>query len=566
MAMIIKEISAAVDEKNNVPVIVAKQKDFKSRFINVRLINSSGFMKIQKNANVIANFKRGDGEAKSFAGGVNEDGTVKILLPFWVLELSDTAVCDISIIEPDGSKLTSMSFNIVVEEAANPENSDISEDDDYEILLSLINEVQALKEHCKEAIDVALDTAEDLKQAAENGEFNGEQGETGKPATVSIGTVTSVSSDSPLTVTNTGTLSDAVLNFQIPKGETDYEELEKIAFKSMVEGAPAVCTTSADWRMRKISVFGKTEQVTTTGKNLIPENGSWGWQPAIFGSSFNAGVWRLLNKMPFGPRNGVLVLTFPEDGEYTLSLQSLSHDVKIYIEKTIQQKSTQIAFISNTERSKSFMVSDYNSAEFSLKVAVPERTDLRITHLQLEKGSTATLYEPYSGGNPSLSPEYHQPLIPMEITKIIAEGTEGQEQECSFSKPVSLHGIQSDKGNVAIDGVKYISDVLDAENITRHVGYIASYNGEEIGGQWKSSTGQLSTGAEVIYSLSEPITESLPDEDIQALKALRTFYPTSTISAVTNNGTYAWIRAGIVNDPVNYINEKLIKILENNQI
>lgn len=173
MAMIIKEISAAVDEKNNVPVIVAKQKDFKSRFINVRLINSGGFMKIQKNANVIANFKRGDGEAKSFAGGVNEDGTVKILLPFWVLELSDTAVCDISIIEPDGSKLTSMSFNIVVEEAANPENSDISEDDDYEILLSLINEVQALKEHCKEAIDVALDTAEDLKQAAENGEFDG---------------------------------------------------------------------------------------------------------------------------------------------------------------------------------------------------------------------------------------------------------------------------------------------------------------------------------------------------------------------------------------------------------
>lgn len=52
MAMIIKEISAAVDEKNNVPVIVAKQKDFKSRFINVRLINSGGFMKIQKNANV----------------------------------------------------------------------------------------------------------------------------------------------------------------------------------------------------------------------------------------------------------------------------------------------------------------------------------------------------------------------------------------------------------------------------------------------------------------------------------------------------------------------------------
>lgn len=413
MAMIIKEISAAVDEKNNVPVIVAKQKDFKSRFINVRLINSGGFMKIQKNANVIANFKRGDGEAKSFAGGVNEDGTVKILLPFWVLELSDTAVCD----------------------------------------------------------------------------------------------------------------------------------------------------TTAEWRVPKINVFGKTNQVTTVGKNLIPENGSWGFQPAVFSSSFSDGVWTLSNKMPFGPKKGILNLTFPEDGQYTISLQNLNPNVKISLEKTFQQKTSEITYISNSEKIKTFVISDSKNAEFCLKTEVPERTNVVITQLQLEKGTISSYYEPYSKGYPSPSIEYPQPLIAMNITKITVEGAEDQKQ-VTFSKPISLHGIQSDKGNVVIDGVKYLSDVLGTDNITRHIRYINSYNGEEIGDQWKSSTGQLSTGAEVIYCLSDPVSEPFQEEDMQALKTLKTFYPTSTISAVTNKGESAWIQAEIINDPINYINRELINTKE----
>lgn len=124
------------------------------------------------------------------------------------------------------------------------------------------------------------------------------------------------------------------------------------------------------------------------------------------------------------------------------------------------------------------------------------------------------------------------------IIKITVEGTEDQKQ-VTFSKPISLHGIQSDKGNVVIDGVKYLSDVLGTDNITRHIRYINSYNGEEIGDQWKSSTGQLSTGAEVIYGLSDPVSEPFQEEDVQALKTLKTFYPTSTISAVTNKGESA---------------------------
>lgn len=53
----------------------------------------------------------------------------------------------------------------------------------------------------------------------------GESGPAGQPGpagTIEIGTVTQVDEDAPLKVTNTGTGSEAVLNFEIPRGKTGY--------------------------------------------------------------------------------------------------------------------------------------------------------------------------------------------------------------------------------------------------------------------------------------------------------------------------------------------------------
>lgn len=48
---------------------------------------------------------------------------------------------------------------------------------------------------------------------------NGKDGKDGKNATIKVGTVTELSSDSKPTVTNSGTATDAVLNFGIPQGK-----------------------------------------------------------------------------------------------------------------------------------------------------------------------------------------------------------------------------------------------------------------------------------------------------------------------------------------------------------
>lgn len=64
----------------------------------------------------------------------------------------------------------------------------------------------------------------------------------------------------------------------------------------------------------------------------------------------------------------------------------------------------------------------------------------------------------------------------------------------------------------------------------------------------------------IITVADEEVFEPLPESDQQALKDLKTFYPSSIISWETEDNSTAWTRAEIVHDPANYIDEKLGQI------
>ena len=63
-----------------------------------------------------------------------------------------------------------------------------------------------------------------------------------------------------------------------------------------------------------------------------------------------------------------------------------------------------------------------------------------------------------------------------------------------------------------------------------------------------------------LHPLATETFEPLPEPDQQALKDLKTFYPTSVISWETEDGAGAWTRVEIIHDPTNYIDEKLGQI------
>ena len=55
------------------------------------------------------------------------------------------------------------------------------------------------------------------------------------------------------------------------------------------------------------------------------------------------------------------------------------------------------------------------------------------------------------------------------------------------------------------------------------VGHIESYNGENITTPYMSTTGQLSTGAEVYYVLDEPVITDISTDELAAYRALHTY-------------------------------------------
>lgn len=59
---------------------------------------------------------------------------------------------------------------------------------------------------------------------------------------------------------------------------------------------------------------------------------------------------------------------------------------------------------------------------------------------------------------------------------------------------------------MSTDTAVYPGDIVRDDAVVHNMGYIASYNGETITGDYISSTGSLTTGAQVAYKLSQPYT------------------------------------------------------------
>lgn len=156
MATITREITVDVAQKNLFfKTIVAKQYDNNSRFLKVTMTNEGKKINVDADSTtVIISTKRADKQSKAFAGAVNEDGTVTVPLTSWMLELDDVVTCDISIVDAEGRKLTSTSFNIEVE-AASYSGDDISDDENYDLLITLLAECAETKKACEDAAEEA---------------------------------------------------------------------------------------------------------------------------------------------------------------------------------------------------------------------------------------------------------------------------------------------------------------------------------------------------------------------------------------------------------------------------
>lgn len=137
-------------------------------------------------------------------------------------------------------------------------------------------------------------------------------------------------------------------------------------------------------------------------------------------------------------------------------------------------------------------------------------TNLYIRNIQIELGDTATAYEPYKSTSANITT-----ALPL------------------YGIPVSEGGNYTDSNGQqwACDELVYNAD--GTGKIIKRTAKIESYNGEEITTPYISTTGDLTTGATVIYQTDAPQEISLTAADVSALMQLWTY---SGVTNISNSG------------------------------
>lgn len=283
--------------------------------------------------------------------------------------------------------------------------------------------------------------------------------------------------------------------------------------------------------------------------------------------------------------SGWAILTvdsFVLDGVYILS-SNISSNVGV---KVVDK-----SFRTVLEQGKSVTLENVEASRVCFVVTEGETYDISNILIQIEKGSVATSYEPYTGGIPSPNPSYPQEIKSV-VNPIVKLSNEDGTQFETVTLPYTLNAIPvSSGGNVTINGQQYIADYVDVERgklVKRVYEYV--FSGKEswsvatdgaqymqwsvgdnpgiIGSEdvkkclcsclianilntarrgenyistqfydnkcriWVSANVATSklTGEKVFLALIVPEEISLTQEEIRAFKELAAYYPTTNIS------------------------------------
>lgn len=159
---------------------------------------------------------------------------------------------------------------------------------------------------------------------------------------------------------------------------------------------------SDNGKIMDMMLYGKSEQFTTTGKNLLKIKDR---------TQITRGV-------TITAKDGVFALkgTATETGWAIIDIDSFVLDGTFILSSNV---TTKVSVVNKSyklimEQNKSTTLENAEVSKVCFSVTEGETYDISNILIQIEKGSVATSYEPYTGGNPSPNPSY-----PQEIRSVV---------------------------------------------------------------------------------------------------------------------------------------------------
>lgn len=280
-------------------------------------------------------------------------------------------------------------------------------------------------------------------------------------------------------VNDVDTWSSQKINHEIDSLKEDLSDLndKKITKFYASNLGETHLSDSDNSKIMDMVLYGRCEQQTTTGKNLfdvaktdnsiLQASGinivKVDRQSGLIEAAFSENYQQL----------GIIIPEKERDAIYTLKLHQVNDkndkiDVRAYTIKNnmfseyvngVYSESNTIIFTFNitagTQSAVWFRPAGAYNAE--------NKNVCKFSNIQLEKGSEATSFEPYTGSQPSPSPNYPQEIKSVVNPTIKLSNGDGTESK-TVTIPYTLNAIPvSSGGNVTIDGQQYVSDYVDVE-------------------------------------------------------------------------------------------------------
>ena len=192
--------------------------------------------------------------------------------------------------------------------------------------------------------------------------------------------------------------------------------IQSALISQKISGGGIKVTDSSRVPVVRFAMWGKTEQVRTSGKNLIDI-------PEISKDTEQVAIPCNIGKPVF----------------FSCRVEDVSVKTNVWRVR-FKYKNNELVYLSdiNIGAGKNINVTDDNPIiEITYRGINIESG--RYTDIQLEYGSSATAYEPYSGGKPSPSPDWEQPIeiTDQPVTVTVKGGTEQQSITLSPPKPMT---------------------------------------------------------------------------------------------------------------------------------
>lgn len=283
--------------------------------------------------------------------------------------------------------------------------------------------------------------------------------------------------------------------------------IQQALISQKISGGGIKVTDSSRAPVVRFAMWGKTEQVRTTGAQLLPEQ-----------ETLSVYITTTANKCGFtGSGN-----------DYAKVIEN-TENATYYVFRKNAGTRFRVAYADIVPTGAMDCVGVNADTQDNTSIEVPAGKVLIINMeneqafegLMVQKTSKKVPYEPYSGGFPSPSPDWEQPIeiTDQPVTVTIKGGTEQQSITLIPPKPMTKW-----------DKLEKVDEVWCWVYQSKH---ILSYSAESITGEYFSTTGELSAGAEVYYKASAPELIPLSPSEQDKLNAL-TMYAGTT--EVTNTG------------------------------